>query len=1232
MRAVLLSTSDTDGLAAAQSDRPWVWRNPSGVPAAEVTSLLADADVVVLRLLGSARTWDDLISLVTALEKPLVVVSGEQLIDTELLACSTVSAEIAHTTHLYLAASGADNMEALWDYLELAVCTPGIGPSEASTHVPAPHAHPAWGIMGTDPGRSEPAAATGRVGIVFYRSHYLAGNTTFVTTLAEAFSDCGGVAVPIYVSSLRTPDEDLLSYLGTFDALVVTVLAAHQPGQSTSPDSAAATPWEEDDAWDGGALARLGIPIYQGLCLTSPREKWLESDEGMSPLDAASQVAIPECDGRIITVPFSFKEEGEDGLSRYVADPERCSRLASLVMRTVRLGYLANADKRIVLMLSAYPTKHARIGNAVGLDTPASVLALLHALAAAGYTVDEAAIPGYTIGDPAADNPAELMKAIIAAGGQDADWLTDEQIAANSLRLDAATYEQWLRLCPTQLQQEVEAAWGPAPGKLFVDARRSGRAEIFFAGLEFGNVLVMVQPPRGFGENPVSIYHDPELAPSHHYLAAYWWLAADQAVGGWGAHAIVHVGKHGNLEWLPGKQNALSPSCGPDAALRDLPVIYPFLINDPGEGTQAKRRAHAVLVDHLIPPTQRAESYGDIARLEQLLDGHANISAMDPAKLPAIRQQIWTLMTAAHMHRDLGLEERPDEDEFDDMLMHVDGWLCEIKDVQIRDGLHILSREPRGEHLTNMVLAIAQARQLWGGQEILPGLREVLGLKEDGTDSRHQVDRAEEHARFLVEELAAHQWDARLLPDVIDRYCAVFDGVSDVCDAARLQQVLTFLCEVVVPRLRQTEQEIPQVLAALDGAAVPPGPSGSPLRGLVSVLPTGRNFYALDPRAIPSELAWETGQDLARTLLDRYCADHGRYPESVGISLWATSAMRTSGDDIAEVLALLGVRPVWDAQSRRITGLEIIPLSELGRPRIDVTLRISGFFRDAFPAAISLMDDAVQLVADLLEDAADNFVRAHALLDEPVGSSGENWRSATTRIFGSRPGTYGAGVIQLMESGQWETTSDIAEVYTTWGGYAYGRNMAGVEARAAMRRNFARITVATKNVDSREHDIFDSDDYFQFHGGMVATVEALRNHKPASYIGDSTRPSAVRHRSLSEEATRVVRARVLNPRWLAGMRKHGYKGAFEMAATVDYLFGYDVTTGVLEDWMYGAVAESYVLDAENRAFLEEANPWALHGMCERLVEAVQRGLWENPDAQMVEQLTDLLLETEGSME
>ena len=418
---------------------------------------------------------------------------------------------------------------------------------------------------------------------------------------------------------------------------------------------------------------------------------------------------------------------------------------------------------------------------------------------------------------------------------------------------------------------------------------------------------------------------------------------------------MVHLGKHGNLEWLPGKTLGMSAACGSDAALGDLPLIYPFLVNDPGEGTQAKRRAHAMLVDHLIPPMARAETYGDIARLEQLLDEHANIAALDPGKLPAIRQQIWTLMRAAKMDHDLGLAERPEDDAFDDMLLHVDGWLCEIKDVQIRDGLHILGQTPTGERELDLVLAILRARQLFGGEHALPGLRQALGLAEDGTDERASVDEAEAAARELVAALQAAGWD----PGAVDE-------LTDNTDVAA---VLRFAATEVVPRLAGTAGEIDQVLRALDGRFIAAGPSGSPLRGLVNVLPTGRNFYSVDPKAVPSRLAWETGVALADSLLARYRDDYGQWPQSVGLSVWGTSAMRTSGDDIAEVLALLGVRPVWDDASRRVVGLTPIPLAELGRPRIDVTVRISGFFRDAFPHVVTMLDDAVRLVADLDEPA-----------------------------------------------------------------------------------------------------------------------------------------------------------------------------------------------------------------------------------------------------------------------
>ncbi|MDT5266232.1 MAG: cobaltochelatase CobN, partial [Mycobacterium sp.] len=633
------------------------------------------------------------------------------------------------------------------------------------------------------------------------------------------------------------------------------------------------------------------------------------------------------------------------------------------------------------------------------------------------------------------------------------------------------------------------------------------------------------------------------------------------------------------------------------------------------EGTQAKRRAHATLIDHLIPPMARADSYGDIARLEQLLDEHANIATLDPGKLPAIRQQIWTLMRAAKMDHDLGLEDRPDEDVFDDMLLHVDGWLCEIKDVQIRDGLHILGQAPAGEPQVDLVLAILRARQLFGGDSSVPGLRQALGLAEDGTDVRGAVDDAEEQARGLVAALQKTGWD----PEQVD-------SLTDNPDVAT---VLRFAATEVVPRLAGTSAEIDQVLRALDGRFIAAGPSGSPLRGLVNVLPTGRNFYSVDPKAVPSRLAWETGTAMADSLLARYRDDYGRWPQSVGLSVWGTSAMRTSGDDIAEILALLGVRPVWDDASRRVVDLEAMTMAELDRPRIDVTVRISGFFRDAFPHVVAMLDDAVRLVAGLDEPDDANYVRAHAKAD--LADHGDQ-RRATTRIFGSRPGTYGAGLLQLIDSKNWRDDADLAEVYTAWGGFAYGRGLDGVSAADDMNRQYRRIAVAAKNTDTREHDIADSDDYFQYHGGMVATVRALTGQAPAAYIGDNTRPDAVRTRTLSEETTRVFRARVVNPRWMKAMRRHGYKGAFEMAATVDYLFGYDATAGVMADWMYERLAGEYVLDDENRKFMAESNPWALHGMAERLLEAAGRGMWAEPDAATLDGLRRVLLEAEGDLE
>jgi cobaltochelatase CobN len=1187
VRILLLSTADTDLLAARACGADFQLANPARTEPDELPALLDGVDVVVLRLLGGRRTWEAGLQALLSARLPTVCLGGEAIPDAELMASSTVPAGVAAQALRYLVAGGPANLGELARFLSDTLLLTGEG-----FEPPAPT--PDYGVHAlreADPGRPT-------VGIVFYRAHALAGNTGFVDVLADALRAAGANALPVFCGSLRGLGEaqaaGLRALLGRCDAVVTTVLAA---GGSSGA---------QEEAWDAGALAALDVPVLQGLCLTSSRTIWQASDAALSPMDAAMQVAIPEFDGRLVSVPFSFKEPGPDGIPIYLADPERAARVAGTAVALARLRHVPASGKRLAIVLSAYPTRHSRIGNAVGLDTPASAVVLLRALAEAGYH----------LGDLDLDSLAgdALIHRLIAAGGHDVEWLTEDQMASSAIRVPTEQYAQWFAALPSSLRDKVVSTWGEPPGQLYVS-----EGFIYVGSLLFGNVVLLIQPPRGFGENPVAIYHDPELPPSHQYLAAYRWLEHS-----FGAHAVVHLGKHGNLEWLPGKGLGLAAQDAPDAVLGNLPLVYPFIVNDPGEGTQAKRRAHATIIDHLIPPMARADTYGDLARLEQLLDEYATMAALDPDKLPTLRGQIWTLIQSAQLHHDLGADAPPGDDDFDDFVLHLDGYLCEIKDVQIRDGLHVLGRAPEGDELINDVLAVLRARQVFGRGQPLPGLRAAIaaciGL-DDEQGSLADVDRLEGLARRLVQGTRAADWDPAKAPAVV----AEVLGEPD----AGVVSVLRFACTELIPRLAGTPAEITNVLRALDGGFIEPGPSGSPTRGLVSVLPTGRNFYSVDPKSIPTRNAFDVGTALADSLLQRHRADTGDWPSSVGLTVWGTSAMRTQGDDIAEVLALLGVRPTWDDASRRVTGLEVVGLDELGRPRIDVVLRISGFFRDAFPHVVALLDDAIAAVATLDEPVERNFVAAHYRAD--LAAHGDD-RRARTRIFGSKPGAYGAGLLPLIDSRQWRTDADLAEVYATWGGYAYGRGLDGAAARGDMEHAFRRITVAAKNVDTREHDIADSDDYFQYHGGMVAMVRSLTGSNPAAYVGDSAIPHAVKTRSLAEETRRVFRSRVVNPRWIAAMQRHGYKGAFELAATVDYLFGFDATAGVVEDWMYHQLAESYIFDSGVQQFLRKSNPWALRGMTERLLEAADRGLWAQPDPADLDALRAVYLDLEGDLE
>src|SRR5215469_10323089 len=706
----LISASDTDLLAARASGAPWRLANPARTAPGEVPGLVAGSFCVIVRLLGGRRSWPEGLAAVLSRGLPAVVLSGEAAPDADLMAASTVPAGVAAEALGYLREGGPANLAELAAFLSDTLLLTGHG-------FAPPVALPAEGVHGQREQRPDRPT----VGIVFYRAHAVSGNTGFVDALADAVEARGGNARPVFCASLRSAGPEVYELLAGADALIVTVLAA---GGTVAGDASAGG---DEDAWDVAALAALDVPVLQALCLTSSRAAWAASSAALTPMDAAMQVAVPEFDGRLITVPFSFKEAGPDGVPEYVADPERAARVAGIALAHARLRHVPPGQRRLAIMLSSYPTKHARVGNAVGLDTPASAVVLLRALREAGYDT----------GDGFPEDGDELIHRLIAAGGHDVEWLTEQQLAAAPMRVPAAEYSAWFEALPVALREAVRGHWGDPPGELYVDGD-----EIVLAGLRFGNVVLMIQPPRGFGENPVAIYHDPDLPPSHHYLAAYRWLADE-----FGAHAVVHLGKHGTCEWLPGKGLGLSAECAPDAVLGDLPLVYPFIVNDPGEGTQAKRRGHAVIVDHLIPPMARADTYGDLAKLEQLLDEYATVAALDPDKLPALRAQIWSLIEAAHLHHDLGVDAQPGTAEFDEFVLHIDGYLCEVKDAAIRDGLHILGAAPEGEALVNLVLVILRSAQVWGGTSgALPGLRTALGLDAAG-GSRGETDAYEETAR-----------------------------------------------------------------------------------------------------------------------------------------------------------------------------------------------------------------------------------------------------------------------------------------------------------------------------------------------------------------------------------------------------------------------------------------------------------------------------------------------------
>ncbi|TDV72383.1 cobaltochelatase subunit CobN [Pseudomonas sp. LP_7_YM] len=1179
-----------------------------------VDQVLRHAKVILISLHGGIGYWrygvERLVELAAKGVK-LILVPGDDRPDPELSGLSTEPVPDRERIWHYLRQGGKQNALQLFYYLanrwadrDYPWQEPQVLPRVAIYHPRKASAQ--LGDWQADWRADHPVAA-----VLFYRSHLQAANTGFIDVFCERLLGQGLNPLPIAVASLKEP-ACLDAVQDWLDETACEVILNTTGFAQSSPEAPHLRPF------------RRNIAVIQAICAQDNELAWQASEQGLGSRDLAMHIALPELDGRIISRPISFKdlawysERSQSDVVCYRAQPERMSFVAELARRWVLLARTANVDKRVALILANYPTRDGRIGNGVGLDTPASALNILQAMQHDGYRVE---------GLP--ENGTALIHALLGGVTNDPDSL-DQRPCHQSMGM--ADYLEMFQTLPEANRAAVMERWG-APQQ--DPMCRSGRMMI--AGLRFGLIFVGIQPARGYGVDHSAVYHDPDLVPPHGYLAFYFWLRKT-----YGAHAVIHVGKHGNLEWLPGKGVGLSEHCWPDAILGAMPNIYPFIVNDPGEGAQAKRRTQAVIIDHLMPPLTRAETYGPLRDLELLADEYYEAQLLDPRRARELQKDILKLVRDTHIDRELALDMDSDPDAAI-WLPRLDTYLCDLKESQIRDGLHVFGESPSGRLRTDTLLAILRVPRGDGrgaNASVVRALSNALGLGFDPLDCDLGEPWTGPKPQAL-HEVSIEPW--RTVGDTRERlelYAGrlieqILNGFSknNELENNELSDIFNALKEVVAPRLdRCGLAETRGLLDALKGRFVPAGPSGAPSRGRLDVLPTGRNFFSVDVRNLPTVTAWRIGFQSANLLLERHLQDNGDYLRQLGLSVWGTATMRTGGDDIAQAMALMGVRPVWATGSQRVDDFEILPLSLLDRPRVDVTLRVSGFFRDAFANLIRLFDAAVQAVAALDEPDEMNPLAARVRQEreqlERDGISPEQAsRQAGWRIFGAKPGAYGAGVQNAIDGRLWQTRADLAQVYLNWGGYAYGAADEGTPARDDFARRLGQVQAVVQNQDNREHDLLDSNDYYQFQGGMLAAVESLSGQKIASYHGDHSQPDLPKIRSLKEELNRVVRSRAANPKWIEGVKRHGYKGAFEMAATVDFLFAFDATTELIDNHQYALLADAYLLDPSTREFIQQHNPDALRDMTERLLEAQQRGLWEEP-GEYRQALESLLLDME----
>ena len=1163
------------------------------------------AKIVVLRLFGDKGTWsyglEQLIKWKEVnLNKTLLILSGTDEEDLSLNELSSVDLDTSLKISKLLKSGGKEN------YRRFLYCLSYLSSNE--TNIPQKYIS---NVSYPDPYQYDWKNEKGlKVGIISYKSLFLANEIELSNELISQLR-CNGLSPKtVFISTLKNYDvqKELINLFKKEDIRLLITTTSFSSSLNSS---------NENIDNNLNIFKSLNLPILQILSSNKSRNNWLHSSTGMNPTDLLMQIIIPEFDGRITTKPCAFKEVISvnrtlcSKITSYKVDFGNIKWITKLTSNYLRLNNLNNFDKKISLVIANYPVKNGRIGNGVGLNTPQSVLNILYWLKDEGYDLGSGELP---------KNSSELISLLIKTRTNDIESQNNKPLDFLSLN-EYLEFWNKLSLKPKNL---IVDRWGiPSNSQ---DLEKQGFS---INGLLFGKICLLIQPQRGYDIESNKDIHSPDLPPPHRYLAQYYWIESK-----FDSNAICHIGKHGTIEWLPGKSIGLSDECFPSIICPPIPNIYPFIVNDPGEGSQAKRRTHATIIDHLTPPLDRSDLYGKLSILEQCLDEYYEAKLLNSKRINIIEKSILEIIK--NDFKDIIFFDESNKIE------KIDSYLCELKESQIRTGLHIFGSRQKFINEINLIISIARvptskrsgiiqyiASNLnldldpWTNnydQVLSDNDKEIISnySKDNINSFRRALEFIENQAKYLIYHYFYKDQITLNELEILEnkKILLLFNVEKKHKDFFNLIHK-----EILEPIVKSTINEKASFINALNGIYVSSGPSGAPTRGKTEVLPTGKNFFSVDSRGLPTESAWIVGCESASQIIDLYKQDHGQDLKKLAISVWATSTMRNGGEDVCQILYLLGVKPIWDGPSRRVIDIEIIPLSILNRPRVDVTLRISGMFRDAFPQLISLVYKAIKLVSQLDEDKKLN----------PISASYKDGDSLN-RIFGSAPGSYGAGLQELISNSSWENINDFADSYLNWSKWIYSDGNEPIENKKELEKALKNIQVVIHNQDNREHDILDSDDYYQFQGGISSAINKLQGKFPEIYHGDLSKYRLSKINKLSYEINKVVRTRVLNPKWIDGMKENGYKGAFEFSATLDYLYAYDATTEIVSDWCYTQIYNSWICDENLKKFFIENNPWALRDLSQRFLEIINREMWNDHTPEILENLKKIVNMADAKIE